>query len=207
MNFDRKNFFSGLIIGLCLGLIAGVIAMVLKSRTQPAPIIIMPPEATPTALPTATAAPLRVFVSGAVVNSDVYHLSPGSLVSDAIRAAGGFTAEAAQHRINLAQPLADGLHIHVATQEEAVALPSGSASSTTAVSTDLPSNPAGELININFAALTELTELPGIGPSTAQSIIDYREANGPFTAIADIMKVSGIGQGRFDQIKDLISVD
>jgi competence protein ComEA len=199
MKVEKSHFFLGLLIGLCLGIAAGILAMVLRSRTLPAPIVILPPEPTAVPLPTATAGPIRVFVSGAVVSPDVYELPAGSLVTDAISRAGGLTAGAAPHRLNLALALADGMHVHVPEEAEVVApaVESGAIRGTTTGS-------AGP-ININTASLAELSGLPGIGPSTAQNILNYREAHGPFAEPADITRVAGIGQAKYEQIKELIT--
>jgi competence protein ComEA len=198
MKVEKNHFFLGLLIGLCLGIAGGILAMVLRSRTLPAPIVILPPEPTAVPLATATPGPIRVFVSGAVVSPDVYELPAGSLVTDAVSQAGGFTAGAAPHRLNLALALADGMHVHVPAETEAApAVESGAVRGTTTGS-------AGP-VNINTATLAELSGLPGIGPSTAQNILNYREAHGPFAEPADIMRVAGIGQAKYEQIKELIT--
>lgn len=197
MKVEKSHFFLGLLIGLCLGIAAGIVAMVLRSRTLPAPIVIMPPEPTAAPLPTATAGPIRIFVSGAVVSPDVYELPAGSLVTDAVSQAGGFTADAVPHRLNLALALADGMHVHVPSQAETAVAP--------AVESTLSRGSGAALVNVNTATLAQLNSLPGIGFSTAEKIIEYREAQGPFESIADIMNVAGIGQSKFEQIKDLIT--
>jgi competence protein ComEA len=204
MKVDKSRFFLGLLIGLCLGIAGGIVAMVLRSRTLPAPIVIMPPEPTATPLPTATPGLIRVFVSGAVVSPDVYELPPGSLVTDAVSQAGGFTTGAARHRLNLALALADGMHVHVPLEEETAAAPVVESGLTSTTGASLQSR-AGAPVNINTATLLELSTLPGIGAGMAQRIIEFREANGPFGAIDDITKVAGIGQAKFEQIKDLIT--
>jgi competence protein ComEA len=204
MKIDKSRFFLGLLIGLCLGIAAGIAAMVLRSRTLPAPIVILPPEATAVPWPTATPGHMRVFVSGAVVSPDVYELPPGSLVTDAISQAGGFTSGAARHRLNLAQALADGMHVHVPLQEETAAAPVVESGLTGTAGGSLESRISAP-VNINTATLLELSTLPGIGASMAQRIIEFREANGPFVTIEEITHVAGIGQAKFEQIKDMIT--
>lgn len=207
MNISRQ-YIVGLSTGLILGAAVAVAAMTLLNQVRPAPIVISPPE--PTAIPELTPTPgsLRVFVNGAVQASAVYELPPNSLVQQAIEAAGGFVAEANTAVINLAQPLSDGMQIYVPAQDEAVPVLApvtvNNANAINTVSAD--SSAAGELININTATKSQLEELPGIGPSTAQNILDHRDANGPFTTIESIMDVSGIGEGRFGQIEALITV-
>ena len=115
-------------------------------------------------------------------------------------------AEADSASLNLAALLEDGqqLNIPYALGSEPVLnattleLPS-SATATPAANPDI------DLIDINLATLEEFDSLPGIGPTTAQKIVDYRDANGPFAAIEDIMNVSGIGPSTFEDIKDLIT--
>jgi competence protein ComEA len=207
MNLNR-DLLVGLVIGLFLGVAGSFGAMTLTNQVRPAPIVIVPPEPTP--LPEATATPglLRVFVNGAVRQTAVYELPPNSLVQQAIDAAGGFTDEANMAVINLAQPLSDGLQIYVPTQGEelpaVVSMPA--AAPTTSAANPTGSSNASGVININTATKDDLETLPGIGPSTAQNILDHRDANGPFQTIENIMDVSGIGEGRFNQIKELITV-
>lgn len=192
-------------IGVLLGIILGVGGLTLTNRARPAPIVIQPP---PTFGPTATPGPLRVFVNGEVVAPAVYEFPAGSLVADAIEAAGGFTGEADEDVVNLAFPLADGMQVFVPTVGESagppapiVVAPVGGGGESSSGGTT-----AGGLVNINTANLDELDTLPGVGPSTAQRIIDYRDANGPFASIEEIMNVSGIGEVTFERLKDLIAV-
>ena len=180
-----------------------------------APIEIVPaaPTATaapaPTVAPTATGGPLRVYVSGAVVHPAVYELPPGSILDDAVRAAGGFAAGADTAAVNLAQPAADGMQVHVPSSDEALATPPVISLPPQAAAT-APSRMGGitigGLVNINTATQTDLEMLPGLGRSAVQLIIDEREANGPFAAIEAIMDVPGIGEGKFEAMRDLITV-
>lgn len=145
---------------------------------------------------TPTPALINVYVSGAVYKPDVYPLPLGSLVKDAVAKAGGATVDADLDHVNLALKLSDQMQVYVPHKGEAVATPnsrSGSAAITAP-------------ININTATLEELDRLPGIGPSIAQAIIDYRTANGPFKTIEDINNVKGIGDALFAKIKDSITV-
>jgi competence protein ComEA len=118
-------------------------------------------------------------------------------VNDAIQAAGGFSNDANTNIINLAALLKDGEQISVPTQTSSIESGRGMTSS----------GALGVLVNINTATLEELDELPEIGPVTAQHIVDYRNANGPFARIEDILDVPGVGQVTFDKIKSMISVD
>ncbi len=200
--------FVWIIIGIFVGAIVSVGGLTLAKRTQPAPIIIHPPEPTSTPEPTVTASPIQVFVNGQVVSSAVYELPPGSIVEDVILLAGGFTDEANTAVVNLAQSLNDGDQVYVpAIGEDVPDLPVVTSKSS-AVSDENPSaTNSGGLININTATMEELDSLPGIGPSTAQKIIAHREEQGMFTSIEGIMDVSGIGEAKFGQIEALITVE
>jgi len=207
MNSVTRGYIVTGIVAFLMGIASSVGALSLMNQVRPAPIVIAPPVPTP--LPAATATPglVRVYVNGAVQQTAVYELLPNSLVQQAIEAAGGFTEEANTAVINLAQPLVDGMQIYVPAQGEEIpavapitsSQPANSSSNSGTVS-------SGGLININTASQAELESLPGIGPTTAQNIIAHREANGSFQTLESIMDVSGIGDGRFNQIKDLITV-
>jgi competence protein ComEA len=127
-------------------------------------------------------------------------LPVGAILQDAVRAAGGFTEAADDERLNLALPLSDGMHVHVPNLiEEVVVEPAGNSSNPSPSAT-------GAIININTAGLAELELLPGIGPATAQKIIDYRQENGPFSTIEEVQNVSGIGPVKYELIFELITV-
>jgi competence protein ComEA len=200
LQVDRDRI-TWLGIGLILGLIVFALAFTLFNRTQPAPIFISPPAPTATQQPTSLPGPLRIYISGEVLQPDVYELPEGAILRDAVNAAGGFTADAMKSAVNLALPLSDGMHVHVpgATGEPVVVPATGG------VVPDSPST--GGVININTAGLDELDRLPGIGPSIAQRIIDYRQENGLFTSIEGVQDVSGIGPAKYEQMKDLISAE
>ena len=150
--------------------------------------------------PVPTEKPIVVHITGAVPRPGVYALAQGSRVQDAISAAGGFLADAEKTGINLARTLDDGEQLDVPYTEGSSPVIATEAPA----ATEAPSS--AELININFASQSELESLPGIGPTTAKKIIDYREANGPFVSTEDIVNVSGIGPGTYERIKDLITV-
>jgi competence protein ComEA len=159
-------------------------------------LVTRPPRGEPIELlPPPTPAPIMVYVNGAVNKTGLYSLPPGSRVNDAIQAAGGFTSGANTSSINLAELLEDGSQINV-PELISPSEPDNSTKST---------NPSLVLVDINTATLEQLDTLPGIGPKTAQDIIDYRNANGPYAKIEDILDVSGIGPVTFDKIKDLIT--
>lgn len=156
---------------------------------------------------TATAAAVTVHVVGAVHRPGVYALAEGSRVRDALAAAGGCVGDAVLEAVNLARILADGEQVRIPTAEEvaagAVAAVGGGAPATGASARQ---GAAGGKVNINTASVTELDTLPGVGPSTAQKIVDDRTANGPFKRVEDLMRVSGIGEKKFESLKDYVSV-
>lgn len=208
MKFDRSNL-AGMAITFFIGVILTAGGLTLSNRTRPAPIYIEPPEPTPQPEPTATLGPIQVYVNGQVTAPNVYELPPNSRVGDAIEAAGGWTVEANTAVVNLAQPLVDGMQIYVPSEVEVVEIlpPVVSEPDLFTRSGDgIDVTNVGGLVNINSAGLEELDGLPGIGPSTAQKILDYREENGRFSTIEELMNVSGIGEAKFGSVKDLITV-
>ncbi|MGE5249690.1 MAG: helix-hairpin-helix domain-containing protein [Bacteroidota bacterium] len=157
-------------------------------------------------LPAPTKTPILVNVVGAVPRPGLYELPKGSRVRDAVNAAGGLLADADTAAINLAAPLEDGQQLEVAFLAAGGtpgAVPTVKAGTTPGAT---PRATPSELVNINTATLEELDRLPGIGPTTAQKIVDYRTQHGPFQRIEDLMNVSGIGPSTFDGLKDLITV-
>ena len=147
---------------------------------------------------------IKVYVCGAVQRPDVYEISADSRIVDAVSAAGGFAIDAYPEAMNLAETVSDGSRIYVPTKEEVDAL--------AVVYSDTGSETGGTMsdstgrVNINTATLEELTTLPGIGDTRARAIIDYREQNGAFGNIEDIMQVTGIKEKSFSKIKDSICV-
>lgn len=159
---------------------------------------------------------IYVDVCGAVANPGVFQLAAGSRVFQAIEAAGGYLPEAALTCVNRAGVLTDGQQLYILTQEEMErqgrdpAEMSGASdgqmngSAGTGQNTGMTAQ--DNRININTADEAQLTTLTGIGATRAQAIIAYREENGPFAAIEDIMNVQGIKEGTFAKIKDEIVV-
>ena len=168
---------------------------------------------------------IYVDVCGAVVNPGVYELSSDSRVFQAIEKAGGYLPGAAASYLNRARSLYDGQQIYVPTQEEvdsqtipltqdetaqdgvvqAGTAQTGTAADNTADGTG--STQAGQRINLNTADVSQLSTLTGVGESKALAIIAYREENGPFTSIEDIMNVPGIKEGTYEKIKDKIAIE
>ncbi|KUK37203.1 MAG: competence protein ComEA [Thermacetogenium sp.] len=151
---------------------------------------------------------LAVHVAGAVSRPGVYFFDEGCRVNDAVREAQPLP-DADVDSLNLARRLVDGERIYVPKVGEAPETAAGAALSGMAAGSGgalSGAGIAGGKININTASAAELESLPGIGPTLAQRIVDYRSTHGPFKAPEDLMNVSGIGTGRYEQIKDLITI-
>jgi competence protein ComEA len=192
--------WQSILFGILLGLlISGALLL-----------IVAPPRGKPIELsPLPTPAPLVVYITGAVVHPGIFSLPRLSRVSNAIEAAGGFTADADQSGVNLAAKLLDGQKIVVPTMNAPV---TGSGANTPqvnqpALQTGMVTPSKDNPLDLNTATVEQLDLLPGIGPTRAADIIAYRTQHGAFKTIDEIMQVSGIGQTTLDRIKDSIYVD
>lgn len=176
---------SGILLGLFLAALVWVVASTPSGESV-------------TLRPVPTDKPIVVHITGAVPRPGVYALPQGARIQDGISAAGGFLAEAEKTSINLAQSLEDGEKLDIPFLEGASPV----------LATPVPEvvSATSELVNINTASIAELDTLPGIGPTTAQKIIDYRDQNGPFLSTEDIINVSGIGPASYERFKDMITV-
>lgn len=144
----------------------------------------------------AVAAKLLVIdVAGAVRRPGLYRLREGSRIDDAIAAAGGPTAKAQLDAVNLAAPIADG---------EQVVVPGRGVTGAPAASPPAAGSSPSAPLDLNTATAEQLDSLPGIGPVTAQKILDYRQAHGAFHSVAELEGVPGIGPGRLSQLKGLV---
>ena len=181
-----------------------VVAFVLlwPASTDPAPENSLPRASASSAAAgaapaTTTASVVIVQAAGAVVRPGLYRLTPGSRVDDLVQAAGGLAADADPDRVNLASLLTDGEKVYIPRVGEP--LPADAAD-TSASST------ATEVIDLNTASIADLDTLPGIGPATAQAIIDYRSQHGRFRSVDDLLNVRGIGPAKLDELRALVRV-
>lgn len=160
-------------------------------------------------LTTTTGPPVAVHVAGAVAHPGLYHLPAGSRVADALALAGGKLPRADLDRLNLAARLSDGQKILVTRRGDPVppldAAPAGGGVGAIGVG-DANGAAPSEPIDLNTADLAALDSLPGIGPATARAILEERTRRGGFRSTRDLLRVPGIGDGRFARLKDRVRV-
>lgn len=152
---------------------------------------------------------IDVYICGQVNSPGVYRFVPGVILDDVIRRAGGLTAAAASDRINLVYIISSNMSVYIPTEEECLSGYSDDSGIIRIAGKNSWDNNGGDpsaargTVNINTAGKEELMTLPGIGEVLASQIISYREEH-PFKSIKDICNVSGIGQAKYNMIKDLI---
>lgn len=149
------------------------------------------PQPTPTAA-AATGSPIYVHILGAVARPGLYELRDGDRAVDAVAAAGGLLDTADQAQLNLARFVVDGEQIIVPVIGETPAAAPGTTSN--------------GLVNLNTADAATLDTLPRVGPAMAARIIDWRESNGSFTAVEDLLNVTGIGDKTFEGLRELVTI-
>ncbi len=151
---------------------------------------------------------IAVHITGEVKKQGLIYLKEGSRVADAIEKAGGETENADLSQINLAYVLQDGQKIYVPNKNEKISqyITGNSGNNDTEENNTSNSSKEDSKVNINTANQSELDSLPGIGPSIAQKIIDYREENGNFKTIEELQNVKGIGDAKYEEIKDRVTV-
>lgn len=163
-----------------------------------------------------------VYITGAIQQEGVYELKSNSRIADVIEKAGGINEDANIDELNLACPLEDGMKIYIPTKEEVENrkkmeleenhnLVRGQSNQLITKNETIEKGKQSQekktnKVNINTATQTELETLPGIGPSTALKIINYRKEKGKFSKIEEIQEVSGIGENKYSQIKELIAI-
>ncbi|HVF74624.1 MAG TPA: helix-hairpin-helix domain-containing protein [Acidimicrobiales bacterium] len=154
--------------------------------------------ASPASSTSVVSAEVVVHVAGAVAKPGLYRVPGGSRVADAVAAAGSATADADLDRLNLAAPVADGERVYVPRRGEAEPPPPTAAPG----AGGRPSVPAR--VNLNTATVEQLEALPGVGPSTARAIVDYRTRHGPFRSVRELLEVRGIGEAKLAALEKLV---
>ena len=177
----------------------GAIAVVLLAAR-----FLLPPEPAPApaAAPPGAAAMTRgpevvVHIVGAVRRPGLYRLAQGKRIADAVARAGGTTRHADKSAVNLAAPLSDGQQVVVPARP-----PPSSGDEGTAAEDDAA--PGGPLL-LNTATLEQLDALPGVGPVTAQKILDYRQAHGAFSSVDELDAIAGIGPARLESLREVVA--
>lgn len=152
-----------------------------------------------------TTTKIVVHITGEVKKEGLIYLQQGSRIADAIKEAGGETKEADLSQVNLAYILEDGQKIYIPNKNEKISEYVTKNSGYNVIEKE-DQNKEESKVNINTATQEELDSLPGIGPSIAQRIIEYRNENGKFSKIEDLQNVKGIGDSKYDEIKDNVTV-
>ncbi len=230
LNLDKRWLAAGAIAlvlaaGFFLPRYLGVPASPAADATVPPALVAQSGSASaqgaPSPAPAATPTVLAVYVCGAVKKPGVYHLPQGARVLDALSSAGGAAAEADLDLINLAEPLTDAMKVCVPRKGQAIS-DFGAPEIATAQSTSGTGRhhrgrsrgsgsrggahklQPGQTLDVNTAGADQLVSLPGVGPSLAQRIVDYRQQYGPFQTADDLQNVPGIGPSKFDKLQPFV---
>ena len=159
------------------------------------------PAAPPVRVERARPAAALVHVAGAVRRPGVYRMKPGARIDDAVRQAGGATSRADLSAVNLAAKVEDGRQVLVPERAPRAPAPSGASAAAAA-----PAPAPGQPLNLNTATLEQLDTLAGVGPATAQKILDFREERGGFGSVDELAQVPGIGEKRLASLKEQVRV-
>jgi competence protein ComEA len=196
--FDPGRPGVRVLVTVAVLVVIGAAVLAWWSQPRPEPVVPVLTATAPPSLVATTPAELVVAVTGKVREPGLVRLLPGARVADAIEAAGGVLPDAELDYLNLARRLTDGELIVVGMPpppEQAGGAPGAAA---------VPG--AGVKVNLNTATQSELETLPGVGPALAQRIIDHRTRNGPFGSVTELRQVAGIGEVRFAELRDLVTV-
>ena len=189
---------STALVGVCIALAA----LVLLGQRLAHAGAASEPEPVATALEPASSAPVRsvlvVHVVGEVRRPGLYRLREGSRIADAVHRAGGALRDADLSAVNLAAPLVDGIQVAVPERAALGVAPPASAGGSGGAA-------IAPLVSLSSATIEQLDELPGVGPVTAQKIVDYRTEHGPFASVDDLDAVPGIGPTRVEQLRELVT--
>ncbi|GAB2838144.1 ComEA family DNA-binding protein [Microbacterium insulae] len=191
----RRRLGAGAAVVVVIGALAITVGIgIFRGASTPVEHVRVDRQATDAAAPAA----VYVHVSGAVAEPGLYVLGEGARVMDAVAAAGGFADDADRAAVNLARPVSDGEQLAVPAE--------GEVPPTADPATGAAGGAAGGVVDLNTADLATLDTLPRIGPALAQRIIEWREANGRFTSVEDLLAVPGIGDKMLESLRELVTV-
>jgi competence protein ComEA len=189
LSLSRRQLLVGGLVALAVLILAGRwLLHPGASASVPVPAPIVPST-------TVAAKAVVVDVVGAVRRPGLYRLAAGARVADAVARAGGAAAKAQLELVNLAAPVSDGEQIMVPRRGAVAAAPGGGGGSGVATGP----------VHLNAATLEQLDALPGVGPVTAQKIVDYRQEHGAFASVDELDAIPGIGPARLEQLRDLVA--
>lgn len=214
---SKKLIFIAVLLTGCI--ITSLISTNDKAKTLPGGSLLQSAQSA-VASKAAQVKTVRVQVSGAVLEPGIYDVPASCRVEEAIAAAGGLTENADSERVNLVRKVRDGMQIRVPvkkaartsrTQRKSAQAKSGLGASTTKKSSSTragteKNNSAVQIVRINSAGVSELQQLPGIGPALAQRIVETRNS-GRFTSAEDLLRVPGIGKAKLAKLRDYVEVD
>lgn len=206
----RRFGFSRL-VGTAVGVSVTAVGVWWVVRVPPPPVESTIPIATAVATSvgpvgvTVVPTEIVVHVAGEVVAPGVYELPPGSRMVDALEAAGGPTRHADVDAVNLAAPISDAEQVFVPRRGASPRRTTGGVAGGASGKAP-PVIPTDGLINLNVATVAELDELPGIGPQTAQAIVEHRTRNGPFLSVEELLDVRGIGPSKLAALRERVTV-
>jgi competence protein ComEA len=189
--FSRGRVLAGAFVLLVVLVFAGRFVLRSGTASTATAASVEPIRATP-------APRLVVHVVGGVRRPGLYRLPQGSRIADAVARAGGPAPQADLELVNLAAKLADGVQVVVPRRAPP-------ASATGAAAADTRGAAAAGPVHLNTATLEQLDALPGVGPVTAQKILDYRQKHGAFSSVDDLDAIPGIGPARLEQLRDLVA--
>jgi competence protein ComEA len=190
ITLDRRRMLVAGVLLLAVLALGGRLLLRSDRPAVPEPIRI----AAPSRVSSAATSRLVVHVVGAVRRPGLYRLDEGARVADALARAGGTTRRAQLELVNLAAPLADGQQVVVPRRGSVVSATPGAGGSA-------PTGP----VHLSTATLEQLDALPGVGPVTAQKILDYRQQHGSFGSVDELDAISGIGPARLEQLRGLVA--
>jgi len=190
MNLNLTKEQQLLLLGLIASIVVGLGVMVYRGYSAGSSQRIIIEETKNTGF-TAPASTIMVHVCGAVRREGVYKISPGDRLLDALKMAGGSLPSADLSALNLAEIIKDGIKIVVPAKQ---------------IMVEMASKTGSSRVNINTADEKALDSLPGVGPSMAKAILEYRRTNGPFARIEQIMEIPKFGKSKFEKIKDKIVI-